>query len=252
MIVDYYRPKTIEAALKLLSRADPITVPLGGGTVLNQPSDDQIAVVDLQALGLNSIDRKENTFKIGSTVTLQQLVNVEGLYPELKKAVQHEATYNTRQAATIAGALVSSRGRSPLATSMLALGSLIFLLPGNEKVPLGDFLPLRSHFIGGKLISQVLFSSQLNLSYDYVARTPADLPIVCVGVAQWPSGRTRVALGGYGDAPILAFDGPDSNGAEEAARDAFKEAEDKWGGAEYRSDVAGILTKRCLNKLETG
>jgi len=194
MIVDYHRPKTVEAALKLLSKTDPVTVPLGGGTVLNQPSSEQVAVVDLQALGMNSIERKEKTYRVGSTVTLQQLLTTENLYPALKRAVRHEATYNTRQVATIAGVLVSSNGRSPFATSMLALGSQIILLPGNENVSFGDLLLLRSHFFEGRLISHIQFSTHLDLSYEYVARTPADLPIVCVSVAQWPSGRTRVAL----------------------------------------------------------
>ena len=55
MIIEYYRPQSLEEALELLARPGLTTVPLGGGTVVNQPSPEPVAVVDLQALGLNMI-----------------------------------------------------------------------------------------------------------------------------------------------------------------------------------------------------
>jgi CO/xanthine dehydrogenase FAD-binding subunit len=246
MIVEYHRPDTIQAALHLLKRTAPVTVPLGGGTVLNKPSPHPVAVVDLQALGLNRFEQKGDYLVIGATVTLQQMLEIEVLLPALKAAIRHEATYNTRQIATIAGALVAAVGRSPFATVMLALGVQMVFLPGEEVANLGDVLPLREQKLKGRLISQVNVPVNLKLAYEYVARTPMDLPIVCVGVAQWPSGRTRVALGGYGGTPLLVMDGPEPTGAEIAARDAYREAHDQWASADYRSDIAGILTKRCL------
>jgi hypothetical protein len=59
MIIEYHRPETIEAALALLARKEPRTVPLGGGSVLNQPSDIPVAVVDVQSLGLNQIAARQ-------------------------------------------------------------------------------------------------------------------------------------------------------------------------------------------------
>ena len=168
MIVEYHRPETIEAALQLLSRKKPITVPLGGGTVLNQPSPNPVAVVDLQSLGLNNIERKGKTLIIGATATFQQILNVKDLYPALRKAICHEATYNTRQVATIAGGLVAADGRSPITTAMLALGTQLIFQPGDEKVPLGDFLPLRKDFLLGQLVSHVLLPGDLKLAYEYV------------------------------------------------------------------------------------
>ena len=79
-----------------------------------------------------------------------------------------------------------------------------------------------------------------------IARTPADRPIVCVAAARWPSGRTRLALGGFGAAPTLAMDGPEDSGAQIAAASAYSQAGDEWASAEYRSEAAGILALRCL------
>jgi CO/xanthine dehydrogenase FAD-binding subunit len=250
MIVEYHRPKSIDAALALLARPEPHTIPLAGGTVVSQPSPDRVAVVDLQDLGLNHIETRSNNLVLGAAAALQALAGVENLPPALLKAIQHEATYNLRQAASIAGTLIASDGRSPLTTALLALDTQLLLLPGDVTISLGDLLPLRSQLLRGRLVAQVSLSLNARLAYEYVARTPADLPIVCVATAQWPSGRTRLALGGYGPAAMLAFDGPDASGAEVAARSAYADAGDEWATAEYRQDVAVTLARRCLDELQ--
>ncbi len=252
MIIEYHRPENMDQALALLARPEPRTIPLGGGSVVSQPSDDEVAVVDVQALGLNKIKASGKTLEVGAAVTLQALLDNSEIFPALRNAIRHEATYNLRQTATVAGTLVAADGRSPFGTAMLSLGPDLILLPGHEKIALGEVLPLRGETLEKKLISQINLPTNVKLSYEYVARTPADLPIVCVAVAQWPSGRTRVALGGYGAAPLLAMDGPQPQGADVAARDAFREAGDQWATAAYRSDVAAKLVKRILSTLVSG
>jgi len=118
-----------------------------------------------------------------------------------------------------------------------------------QDIAIGDYLPLRSEWLSGALIIEVALPVGVRLAYKYVARTPADLPIVCAAVAQWPSGRTRVALGGYGSAPLLAMDGPNAAGAETAAFDAYREAGDSWASAAYRSEMAATLTARGVNAV---
>ena len=95
------------------------------------------------------------------------------------------------------------------------------------------------------------YSSIPQMAFTYVARSPADQPIVCVAVARWPSGRTRVVLGGYGTAPVMVMDGPEPGGAVAAARDAYSHASDGWASAEYRQEMAAVLTQRCLDSLAT-
>ena len=263
MIVEYHRPTSLEEALVLLERLEPLTVPLGGGTALNRPSPQPAAVVDLQALGLNFLEQQGSFLALGAALTLQalmdglgvQLLSNRDLAAVLQKAITHEATYNLRQAATVAGTLVAADGRSPFATAMLAMDAQLSILPGEatshnpQAANLGDILPLRSERLPHRLITQVSIPVKARLAYEFVARSPADRPIVCASVSVWPSGRTRVALGGHGTAPVLAFDGPDSSGAEIAARSAYSQAGDEWASAEYRQDVAGILTRRCLEQL---
>jgi len=249
MITAYHRPKTLDEALTLLTQ--PNILPLGGGTLLSRPQSDPVEVVDLQSLSLDSIKKSGNNLEIGATVTLQQLLENEHCHDALKLALKLEAPLNLRNAATIAGTLVACDGRSTFVTVMLAQDAKIEQTTlDHSKIEsrlsnIGEFLPLRAP----GLITSITFPLNVKLAFDYVSRTPSDKPIVCAALAQWNSGRNRLALGGHGKTPMLAMDGTEPEGLEAAARNAFHEATDEWASAEYRMDVATTLAKRCLDEM---
>jgi len=260
MITTYHRPKTLDEALTLLTQ--PNTFPLGGGTLLSRPTADSVEVVDLQSLGLDSIKKNGNNLEIGATVTLQALLESEHTPEAMKAALKLEAPLNIRNSATVAGTLVACDGRSTFAVMLLALDAKLEMRElehrnlkeqSLRRAPnlqvrlsnLGDFLPLRPR----GLITLITIPRNVKLAFDYVSRTPADKPIVCAALAQWNSGRTRLALGGYGKNPLLAMDGTEAEGLQTAARNAFHEATDEYASAEYRMDVASTLAKRCDEKL---
>jgi len=224
-------------------------MPLGGGTLLAQAMPDPVEAVDLQALGLDTIKQSGNNLDIGSTTTLQQLLESEQCPAALKSALKLEAPLNLRNAATVAGTLVACDGRSTFATTLLALDAklTINVNRNSQTLHLGDFLALRPR----GLITSISIPLNIKLAFDYVSRTPADKPIVCAALAQWNSGRTRLVLGGYGKNPLLAMDGTEAEGAEAAARNAFHEATDEWASAEYRMDVAATLARRCLERINS-
>ena len=251
MIIEFHRPTTVEEALALLSRKKVRTIPIGGGSAFRRILNKPIAVVDLQELDFNQINDRGKILEVGATVTLQNLLDSTSISPELDEVIRYEATYNLRQVASIAGTLVAANGRSPFTTALLALDAQLVLQPDKEVVDLGDFLPLRSDWLQGRLIVAVRLPKNIRLDYDYVARSPADQPIVCVAVCKWPSSRTRVALGGFGEAPMLVFDGTESRGAEIAAKNAYSIAEDEWASSDYRQEIASILTARTLSRLAT-
>jgi len=249
MIIEYHRPKTLDEATQLLSKPD--TRPLGGGTVLNRPSPERFAVVDLQALGLNKIHKSGNRLEIGATATLQSLLDSTHILSALQETIRLETTFNLRQMATVAGTLVACDGRSTFTTAMLALDAKVTVISEQLSViSLGDLLPLCTELLRGKFITKIVIPLNVKLAFETVARTPADKPIVCAALAQWPSGRTRLVLGGWGKSPLLALDGNEPGGAEEAARNAFAESGDEWASAEYRSEVTAVLTRRCVGRLE--
>lgn len=249
MIVEYHRPQTLAEAIELIQRKQPLTRPLGGGTAINFKEDQPFAVVDLQGLGLDAIQQQGHLLHIGAMVTLQQLLEVPDLPAALGKVIRLQATYNLRHQATIGGSLASADGRSPLGVAMLALDTQLELLPGERTLSYGDFLALRDEFLPANLISAASFNLQTELAYEYVARSPADLPIVCAALARWPSGRLRLALGGWGKTPALVLDGQGQEGLRLAAEAAFSNAADEWASAAYRRQVAGVLATRCWQHL---
>lgn len=254
MITAYHRPKTLDEALALLTQ--PNTLPLGGGTLLSQPTPfdptqgkpDSVHAVDLQLLGLDSLRVNGNSLDLGATLTLQSLLESEHCPEALKRALKLEAPLNIRNSATTAGTLISCDGRSTFATVLLALDARLEIRDsiGKSQVSsLGEFLPLRPR----GLITSITIPLNIKLAFEYVSRTPADKPIVCVALAQWNSGRTRLTVGGFGKSPMLAMDGTASDDVASAARNAFHEATDDYGSAEYRMDVASTLAKRCLESI---
>ena len=246
MITTYHRPQTLDEALTLLTQ--PNTFPLGGGTLLSHPMTDatRVSVVDLQALGLDSLRVNGNEFQIGATCTLQSLLESEHCPAALKTAIKLEAPINIRNSATVAGTLVASDGRSPFATSLLAMDAKITIVnPKSEIINIGEFLPLRPR----GLITLITIPLNVKFAFEFVSKTPADKPIVAAALSQWNSGRIRLALCGYGKSPMLAMDGTEADGAEAAARNTYHEAADEWASAEYRVDVAATLAKRCLESL---
>lgn len=265
MITTYHRPKTLDEALTLLSQTN--RMPLGGGTLLSKPTTDSIEVVDLQALKLSAIEKSGNNLELGATVTLQALYESELCPDALKSAIKLEAPLNIRNSATVAGTLIAGDGRSTFTAMLFALDAKLeiksvdkiqgievateagSLKQNIDTAALGEFLPLRMEKVQGRLITSITVPLNAKIAFDYVARTPADKPIVCAAVAQWNSGRTRLVLGGYGKVPMLAMDGTEAEGIETAARNAFHEATDEFASAEYRMDVAATLAKRCLQSL---
>jgi CO/xanthine dehydrogenase FAD-binding subunit len=252
MIIEYHRPGTLGDVFRLLSREEPRTMLLGGGLYINEMIKHPVAVVDLQDLDLTGITKKGKYLHLGAMEKLQALVESNLIPPELARAITLQETYNRRQVATLGGTLVSASGRSAVGMMALALDAEMVLLGEDQvedSVRFGDLLPIRDEMLAGKLITEIRLPVGVTAAYEYVARSPADLPIVAAAAAQWPGGRTRIVLGGYGTHPRMVFDGEDAAGAELAARDAYSQAEDQWASAAYRGEIAPILVGRCLARI---
>lgn len=245
MIIEYHRPRNIEDTLTLLARSQPETVPLGGGTYLSHFADRPIAVVDLQSIGLNTIDREGDTYlNIGACVTLQMLYERSDIAETLRYALSREATLNIRNAATIAGTICTASGRSPVALVLLAMDAALQFADG-QKTFVGDWLPMRK--TSKRLIASLIIPSDILCYAEWVSKTPQDLPVVGLALAKWPSGRIRIAIGGSGSQPLLLQDGRGSVDIGALSELAGKQY-DEWNGQEYYPAVVKVLLQRLLNQ----
>lgn len=244
-LLEYHRPRSLAEAVALLGRAQP----LAGGTVLTAGRRRVEAVIDLQDLGLDRMERSDETLELGSGVRLQSLVDSDAVPEILRESARRDAGWNLRNAATLGGTVAAGDGRSPLLTVLLALQAEVLIEPEGRWVDLDLVLSGRPDSLRGRLMTSMRFRVPAGHGYDQVARTPADAPIVCVAAALLASGPPSVALGGFGPAPLrLAAQGGVSRFVQ-AASLACGQAEDAWASAAYRSEVAGVLVRRTLEGI---
>jgi len=188
-----------------------------------------------------------NQVTIGSMARIQDLVESEVISMELQRAAHREMGRNLRQSATLGGTLVAGDGVSPLLTAMLAADAVILWEPGSQELPIGEWLLLRETKKSG-LITAVKVSSNATLAFDCAAKTPEDKPLVSVAVATWPSGRTRIAVGGGEKVPMLVMDGTEGNGAEESVENAYSHFSTKNATSEYLIHVTKVIVRRLLTR----
>ncbi len=282
---EYHRPQGLMEAIELLKRKEPRTVVLGGGTwLVGEAPRDVEAVVDIANLGLNRIVVEGNLLRIGAAVTHQKLVESELLGPSAPGALhiigetaQAMSGLNIRNRATIAGAVVTADASSPLVTALLACDAEVVVAGAKDKskavqdpgdfwkvIPLAGFLTYRQQILDeGTLITEIRMpmpTPDTRSSYQRVARTPKDHPIVCAAASfamkDGIAGNVRVAVGGVAPTPIrfsrLEFGLEKKRLADwfeselEAQMQMITPQSDWLGSAEYRREMARLLVRRAV------
>jgi CO/xanthine dehydrogenase FAD-binding subunit len=265
-LAEYHKPTTLDEALKLLRRTRIKTVPVAGGTrLVPEAARDVQAVVDLNALGLSYIQTSEvsknfGRLEIGATTKLQAIADHEAAraYADgvLVEAILDSASRNTREAASLAGSIVVAPGNSPLFTALLALDAHLMVRGARgvreDEIALPYWSPQPRSLI--LRVTLPALQARTRAAYEKVARTPADLPIVCVAaratVADQQLRDIRLALGGVGDKPIVIAQSAGS--IEDLAQltvATVTPPDDYFATADYRRDMIGVLTQRVLSRL---
>lgn len=255
----YYRPETLPEALRLLSQ--PNAKPLAGGA--NLLTDDVIGdVVDLQALGLSTLQKNSDHVRVGATITLAGLAGwlMENPTPVdvttlLQKALQQAGPNTYRHAATVGGVIASRLPDSELLAALLALEAALELqTPEPTTISLADYLLPEERPFG--LITHIVIPwVNGRFASERVARTPADYPIVSITAWQPDSGALRLAATGIGPRPVrlnkaeAALAHGELETAVQAAQSACQHAGDFRGDAAYRAEMTTVLTRRVLTSL---
>jgi len=265
---EIHKPTTIQDALKLLQQSG--TVALAGGTqLLAARRRDVRAVVDLSALGLAYIRERDGAVAIGAMTTLVALAEspilralADGV---IAQAAQRSASSILRNQATSTGTLIVEPA-GVLATALLALDARVMVVGADTRAyALAEFLPARASLAQGALVTEISVPlANPRASLQTVARTPSDKPIVCAVAAAHIENNiarnVRIALGGVGEIAVRATEAEkalenkplDDSGIEHAAQFAAQGLTprgDFRGSAEYRREMARVLTRRAVNAL---
>lgn len=241
LLSEYHRPTTLDAALTLLQRTDRVLVPLAGGSKLvgeleTRARPDVDGVVDLRALGLDTVTVSATHATVGALVTLQALYEhpvladlADGL---LRRAAQGEGPLNLRHQATLGGVVATAESDSEVYAALLALEAQVTLADarGDQTLPLAALGQ-----VTGLITAIHLDISPARGGLARVARTPSDRPIVAACAVRRGDAR-RVALCGVAARPILA----DA---------AWNPPDDFKGSAAYRRAMAEVVAARALAQV---
>ena len=242
-VVGYHRPASLTEAVRLLA-ADG-RVPLAGGVHLHHDGGAARAeVVDLQAVGLDTVEVAGSTATLGATVRLQTLVDDERLPTVVREAALAEQPSALRTLATVGGTIATASGDSLLLAALLVHAGVVRLATaddGERTVALSDLLATgRRH---AELIVGVTLQLGGSGAIARTGRTPRDVPIVGVvgrRVADPADDRTTLALCGIGGAPVLV---------ESGEVGSIQPIDDHRASASYRRHLAEVLSARVLAEL---
>lgn len=279
----YHRPQSLVKALALLKAGHNGSIrPIAGGTHLVPSNNQRVReVVDITHLKLNFVKNEGPRFRIGATVTLQDIIDNKKLnkspYDILAQACQTTSVSKMiRNVSTIGGELVHASPYSDITTALLILDpELVIAVDADRMIqmPLEEFLSkdLDKALQGGILteIRFAQFEGGIGTSFIRLSQIQSSPTIMSVAamihLIEGVCKKARIALGVAGPhakrfrAIESILEGSILNerkietASENVARyiDPFT---DVRASAEYRKAVGNTLVKRallqCFEKIE--
>jgi CO/xanthine dehydrogenase FAD-binding subunit len=276
---DYYEPREMAEAVKLLSQPDGDTKILAGGTdMLVNMKKKTVAPKRLVSIaklpGLSEIEPKDGGLLIGSHLIIAKLVEfdiVRKKFPSLSKAAGVLGSPLIRNRATIGGNIVTARPAADLPPPLIALGAKVKLesARGVREIPLDEFFlgPGQTVIGQDEILTRIVLAEVPPFTgADYIKlghRNSLEIAIVAVAsqiTLDKPDGvikEAKIILSSVAPkaihAPLaekaLIGERPTAEVIGRVARIAGTECSpitDIRGGAEYRCAMVEVLTARTL------
>jgi carbon-monoxide dehydrogenase medium subunit len=262
-----FRPATVEEAAALLSR--PGAYPLYGGAALQRRADPNVtAGIDMSGLKLDYVRDSENSLRLGSMLTLEQMRQAcaerGAEHPKLAglaNLLAAEMPETLRNTYTLGDLLVERDPNSLTMALFLALGAILKRVDVDMHFTAGAWIGMVNTDVSRYLIAHLRMTRgprRAAVAFEKVARTPADAPIVgaVVYTALGDDGRTSfttLALCGVAPTPVrqpevirvLTETGDMDRALDGLELDA---PEDYLGSREYRDEMARVVSRRALER----
>jgi len=275
---EYFEPETIKEATKILSEHGERARLLAGGVDLvprlrRRLLTPEYVVSLLQIPGLDYVKSNGEGLKFGPLALIRSLElspEVKKNYISLYEAVHSLISVQVKTTATAVGNLCVATPASDIAVALLALDAQIKLagVSSERTIPIADF------FVGvgqtalkpGEMVAEVIVphpAAGTGQAFCKLVRNVSDIAkinaAVALTMAKGTCQEARIALGAVAPTVIrvkkaegiLKGKAIDQNIIEEAAKAAAEETRtitDIRSTAEYRREMARVLTKRAIGK----
>ena len=273
----YETPKTLEAAVALLSGARGLAKVLAGGTdLLIQMRGGRVApglLVDIKGIPeMRTIAAENGGFRFGAAVTCMELVEhaaFSAAWPGLADAVKLIGSVQVKGRATVGGNLCNASPAADSVPALIAAGAIARVVgtKGVREVAVEDIAtgPGKTVLARGEIIASFLLPRRSPRSGDaylrFTPRTEMDIAVVGAGVnltldEKGVCSQVRLSLGAVAERALLVHEaGAALIGSKvdaealmrlaAAASAAARPIDDKRGTKEFRIKIAGVLARRA-------
>ncbi len=274
MIAAYHQPEALDVALDHVAKG---AIPVAGATGLytGRVKRGQ-QLVDVTRLGLDGIDVTADAVTIGSTVTLAQLAGADEIPgmpgAVLRRAARGVASAPLRNAITVGGNLAHLVYWADMPVALLALDAIVEVQRAGHAAsqrPIADCLREGKRAWDGGLITWVripLGKGTRGFGYERFTRTSTDYAFATTCVTMRRDGdkasEVRVAVGAVQSRPVRlpdveamlegrAVDGALRDAIVRKVKDVVQVAPNFRAPADFRRELAGVLTGRAVDKAWT-
>jgi CO/xanthine dehydrogenase FAD-binding subunit len=274
----YEAPETLDRAVQLLAAEGGIARILAGGTdLLVQIKTEVIEpdlVIDIKRIAeVRSITEEAGGFRIGAAVTgaeLKEHAKLSKVWPGLVEAANLIGSTQIQGRATMGGNLCNGSPAADSVPALIAAGAKVTIIgpKGRRELPVEDVMlaPRKLALTKGEMIASFYLPPRGTRGADaylrFIPRTEMDIAVVGCGVSvsldpQGVCTAARVSLGAVAARPLLVTDAAkaligttlDATALEKAASAASAACspiDDKRGTIDFRTSVAGVMTRRAL------
>ena len=280
---EYFEPRNVAEAVSLLEGFGDAGRALAGGTDLivnmRQKTEEPKYVVNLKTIpGLNHVVYQEGEgLRIGALATIASIMlnsSVKVKYPALWASAEAFGTPIIRNRATVGGNLCNASPAADMAPPLMVYNAILKIesTSGVRTVPIDQFFTgVNQTVLGrGDVLVEVevpyLPGNARSLYIKHGRRKSHDTSIVSVAACLWMESGTgavsdaRIALGAVAPVPLRAVAAEDAvrgqvltvsliEQASSLAAEATQPITDVRSTAEYRKEIAKVLTRRALTQL---
>jgi carbon-monoxide dehydrogenase medium subunit len=273
----YEAPESLDTAVALLAGARGDARVLAGGTdlLVQMRADilDPELIVDIKKIPeTRAVAQQMGGWRVGAAVTgaeLKENAALRKAWPGVVEAANLIGSTQIQGRATMGGNLCNGSPAADSVPALIAAGAVATVVgpKGRRDIPVEDVMlgPRKLSLTKGEFLVSFFLPPRPKGSGDaylrFIPRTEMDIAVVGAGVNLTVDGKgvitaARVSLGAVAAKVLLvpaaaqaiigsSLDRPAQDRLEAAARAACQPIDDKRGTVEFRTQVAGVLTRRA-------